>query len=85
MHSDQQGRGQRNGDAVQHVEAQQGIAADESAARSKKRASEPEWINATSPLQERRPGPSLPRNGVARAMLLPTVMAQMASWSHGSR
>ncbi len=30
-------------------------------------------------------GPSAPMNGVAAAMLVPTVTAQKASWSHGSR
>ena len=31
------------------------------------------------------PGPSCPRNGVARAMFEPTVIAHTASWSQGSR
>ena len=31
------------------------------------------------------PGPSCPRNGVARAIFEPTVMAHIASWSHGSK
>jgi len=53
-------------------------------------AQEPDRHRAATELAERTrlsgptvskvaPGPSYPRNGVARAMLLPTVMAQMAS------
>ena len=35
--------------------------------------------------QERRTGALDPQPGVARAMFEPTVIAQIASWSHGSR
>ena len=31
------------------------------------------------------PGPWMPMSGVAEAMFEPTVMAQIASWSQGSR
>ncbi len=39
----------------------------------------------TEVLNTWKPGPSSPRNGVALAMLEPTVMAQIANWSQGRR
>ena len=83
----QQRHGQRNGDAVQNVKPVQASPRPRSARPSSaKRASEAlvimsmPWMFSSC-----CPGPSCPRIGVARAMFEPTVMAQIANWSHGSR
>ena len=80
MDRDEQGRRQRQGHAMEHIEAQQRCLADKRPPKSKNRASLPGVINSTPPtVRNRAPGPSYPITGVARAMLLPTVMAQIAS------
>ena len=72
---------ERQADAVQHVEPQQRALADERPAEQReprivvRRESAARRRAAAAP----RPGPSCPRNGVARAMFEPTVMAQIAS------
>ena len=77
---DQQRHGKRNGDAMQHVKAQERRFADEAAAQQQEAriAARVDELHAAD-RQNLAPGPSYPMNGVARAMLLPTVMAQIAS------
>ncbi len=51
-----------------------------------KRASLDDVMKFTSPkARSDDPGPEVPTIGVAPAMFDPTVIAQMASWSHGKR
>ena len=55
--------------------------------RSAKRASSPAWISRDVAQFEQAatPGPSCPSTAWRGPCCEPTVMAQMASWSHGSR
>ena len=84
---EQQRHRQRNRNAVQHVKAVQAYPRRRIARRAvTNRASEALVIISMPPtFNSFAPGPSCPRNGVARAMFEPTVMAQIANWSHGSR
>ena len=77
---------QRDADAVQDVEAQQRALADEASAEQREPRVGPGVDHLHVPQgQQLRTWPFMPESGVARAMLEPTVMAQMASWSQGSR
>ena len=77
----QHGDAERQADAVQHVEPQQRALADERAAEQR----EPRIVGRVNQRHVAQraaaaaPGPSWPRNGVARAMFEPTVIAQIAS------
>ena len=83
---DQERRRQRDRHAVQHVEPVKVISPTLRPPSRANFASDPEVIRLTPfSFKSEAPGPSTPTPGVARAMFEPTVMAQIASWSQGSR
>ena len=79
MHRHQHRDAERQADAVQHVEPQQRAFADERPAQQR----EPRIVCGVNQLDVAQRSSarraSWPRNGVARAMFEPTVIAQMAS------